>query len=149
MLGATRCNPDERALDGIDLRLRWLRDTFGVGPPPDATKDVVRNFARAYIIALIGVALFADKSGNQVRLFLLPLLRDLEEADLFHGEALFLHGYTASCFAPHLRIGHCRSSHSLTDMGMGAHPRWSSGETDRVATPSGCRHGLPPRSHCT
>lgn len=77
LLGVT---PDERTLDGTGLRLRWLRDTLGTGPPPQATEDVVRNLARAYILALIGMMLFADKSGNQVRLFLLPLLRDLEEA---------------------------------------------------------------------
>lgn len=77
LLGVT---PDERALDVTDLRLRWLRDTFGTGPPPEAIEDVVHNFALVYILALIGVVLFADKSGNQVRLFLLPPLLDLEEA---------------------------------------------------------------------
>lgn len=97
LLGVT---PDERTLDGTGLRLRWLRDTFGAGPPPQATEDVVGNFARAYILALIGVMLFADKSRNQVRLFLLPLLRDLEEAgSLSRGSAVLACLYHELCRA--------------------------------------------------
>lgn len=45
MLGATGVTPDDSALADTDLRLRWLRDTFGVRPPPEATEDVVRQFA--------------------------------------------------------------------------------------------------------
>lgn len=77
LLGVT---PDDSALDGTDLPLRWLLDMFGARPPPEATEEVVRCFARAYILVLTGVVLFADESRNQIRLFLLPLLRDFKEA---------------------------------------------------------------------
>lgn len=44
--------PDDSALAGTALRLRWLCDTFGAEPSPEATEDVVRQFAQAYSLAL-------------------------------------------------------------------------------------------------
>lgn len=45
-----------------------------------ATDDVMRKFLRAYTLALLSIMLCINKLGNEVRLFLLPLLRDFEEA---------------------------------------------------------------------
>lgn len=55
-------------------RLRWLQEQLGGGPPSDATNDVVQQYARAYILALIASVLLPDKSGVDVRLFVLRLL---------------------------------------------------------------------------
>lgn len=37
--------PDDRALTGTGLRLRWLHEHFGLGPIDDITEDGVRQFA--------------------------------------------------------------------------------------------------------
>lgn len=47
------------------------------GPPPDTEDHVVRQYAKAYMLALVGSVLFLDKSGTDIRLFVLSLLRDL------------------------------------------------------------------------
>lgn len=75
--------PAETVLDGTGLWLRWLCENFDPDPPPYATEDVLSNFAWAYILALLDIVLLADKSGNQVWLFLLPLLHDFEEDKSF------------------------------------------------------------------
>lgn len=36
--------PDDRALTGTWLRLRWLHEHFGLGPIDDITEDGVRQF---------------------------------------------------------------------------------------------------------
>lgn len=57
------------------------------GPPSYATDHVVLHYARAYMLAFVGSVLFPNKSGTYVRLFVLPLLRDLKGLALSHGEA--------------------------------------------------------------
>lgn len=49
-------------------------------PPHDTADYFVRHYARANMLALVGSVLFSNKSGADVRLFMLPLLHDLEEA---------------------------------------------------------------------
>lgn len=70
--------------------LLWPRDNFGDGPPPNATKHVVRMYARAYILTLVGTVLFLDKSGTHVQLSVLFLLRDLEEVGTFSWDSFVL-----------------------------------------------------------
>lgn len=92
--------PDDGSLDGPGLRLSWLRDNFGDGPPPNATEHVLRSYVRAYILALLGTVLFPDKSGTHIRLFVLPLLRDLEEVGTFSwGSAVLACLYRELCRA--------------------------------------------------
>lgn len=80
LLGLTS---DDNALGGTDLPIRWLHENFDVGLPPDASEDLVRNFARTYVLMVFSIVLFVDKSRNQVQLFLLPLLREFEEVGSF------------------------------------------------------------------
>lgn len=101
LLGVT---PDDSAFGGTSLRLRWLRDTFGAGPPHEVTEDVVRQFAREHILALIGTVLFADKSGNQVRFFYYLCYVISRRLALFLGVALFWCAYIASCVTQHSLI---------------------------------------------
>lgn len=66
----------------------------------NAIEDVMHTFARAYILAMLGIVLFADKSGNQVWLFLLPLLRDFKEAgSLTQGNSVLACLYCGLCRA--------------------------------------------------
>lgn len=64
----------------ISLRGTWLRDNFGHGPTNDVSENVVHQFARAYILALLGNVLIPDKPGNEVRLFFPTLLCNFKEA---------------------------------------------------------------------
>lgn len=80
LLGIT---PDDRALDSAKLQLRWLHLHFGNEPPRYATGIVLREYAWAYMLALVRSILFLDKSGSHVGLFMLPLLRDLQVVGSF------------------------------------------------------------------
>lgn len=92
--------PDPSALSRSSVKLNWLRARFGTGPPVDATDEVVRHYARGYILALFGHVLFVDKSGDEVRLSALPLLRDFAQAGLYSwGSAVLACLYRELCRA--------------------------------------------------
>ncbi|XP_057247555.1 serine/threonine-protein phosphatase 7 long form homolog [Beta vulgaris subsp. vulgaris] len=57
---------EPKVLQGSSLRLTWLRQHFFL-LPNDADEVTVQRFARAYILALMGSILFADKSGDAVQ----------------------------------------------------------------------------------
>lgn len=82
--------PDARSLDGDGLRLWWLPEHFRDGPPSDATNHVIGQYALSYSFPLIGSVLFSHKSMVDVRLFIFPLLQDLEEVGTLSGAASFL-----------------------------------------------------------
>ncbi|KAL9667892.1 hypothetical protein QQ045_002261 [Rhodiola kirilowii] len=44
----------------------------------DADEEMLRKYARAYILCILGLTLVADLSGDQVPLHYLPLLADLD-----------------------------------------------------------------------
>lgn len=91
---------DQRAIDGPGLRFTWLRDNFVDSPPPDAADHVVRQYARAYILALVGSVLFPYKSGTNIRLFVLPLLHNLEgTSTISWGSAVLAYLYRELCRA--------------------------------------------------
>ncbi|KAL9670527.1 hypothetical protein QQ045_008080 [Rhodiola kirilowii] len=46
--------------------------------PADAGEEMLKMYARAYLLHLIGSTLFSDKSGNTIPLYFLPLLEDLD-----------------------------------------------------------------------
>lgn len=72
--------PDAPTLDRAALRLRWLHEHFGGGPPCDATDTFVRQYIRAYILTVIRNILFPKKSGTDVSFFVVPpfeILRSL------------------------------------------------------------------------
>ena len=75
LLGVT---PPANKLDGQRLSLSWLAETFAE-LPDDASDEQAREFARAYILRLIGGTLMPDKSSRNVYLMYLPLLMDFEE----------------------------------------------------------------------
>lgn len=56
--------PDDCALTGTGLRLKWLCDHFGGGPSDGLSEGGVHQFAQVYILALISSVLFADKSST-------------------------------------------------------------------------------------
>ncbi|RYR78495.1 hypothetical protein Ahy_A01g003314 isoform D [Arachis hypogaea] len=56
----------------------WFHERFRV-LPADATDDIVRIYARAYIMMLLSSQLFADKNANRVHLRWLPYVASLED----------------------------------------------------------------------
>lgn len=91
--------PDRSVLHGSALKLSWLRSHFHK-PPPDADDLTLQRYARAYILGLIGGFLFTDKSGADVQLIFLPLLRDFSKIEqLSWGSALLAYLYRELCRA--------------------------------------------------
>lgn len=69
--------PPQTARRGAQLRMQWLRETFGVLPQV-ADGQMIQRYARAYILCIIGGLLLPNKTGDAVQLMYLPLLRDLQ-----------------------------------------------------------------------
>ncbi|RYR03891.1 hypothetical protein Ahy_B06g083294 [Arachis hypogaea] len=64
------------------LKLVWLQDRVRQMPQID-DPETLRQYARCYIMLLIGGYLMTDKSNNMVHLRWLPLLRDFAECRAF------------------------------------------------------------------
>nr|XP_048334933.1 serine/threonine-protein phosphatase 7 long form homolog isoform X2 [Ziziphus jujuba var. spinosa] len=91
--------PDRNVLHGSALKLSWLRANFQ-RPPQDADESTLQCYARAYILGLMGGVLFTDKSGADVQLIFLPLLRDFSHVKQFSwGSAALAHLYRELCRA--------------------------------------------------
>ena len=68
-----RVRPPAEAVRGSGLYYRWLAQTFS-HLPEGADEVTVERYAKAYLLYLIGVVLFADKTSSQVHLLYLTLL---------------------------------------------------------------------------
>ncbi|CAM8905255.1 unnamed protein product [Rhodiola kirilowii] len=55
----------------------WF-DEYLTHMPADADEEMLKKYARAYILCVLGLTLVADLSGDQVPLHYLPLLADLD-----------------------------------------------------------------------
>ena len=80
---------DSRKLKGSALKISWLRDNFRE-LPEDADEEQVKCYARAYILMMMGGALFPDYSGGEVQVLYLPLLADLDAARNYSWESATL-----------------------------------------------------------
>ncbi|QHN88645.1 uncharacterized protein DS421_16g565230 [Arachis hypogaea] len=63
---------------GLPVDGHYFQETFAECPK-GADEEMVRRFARAYIMMLLGTQLFADKSGNRIHIRWLPFVARLEE----------------------------------------------------------------------
>jgi hypothetical protein len=91
--------PPPNKLKGARLSMPWLSDVFGV-LPDDADDATVQQYARAYILEMIGGSIFADKSGDKVHLQWLGLLRDFDIAGSYSwGSATLARLYRELCRA--------------------------------------------------
>ena len=91
--------PPPSQIRGSSISARWLREQFSY--PPAGVDDVIlQRYARAFILALLGGALFADKTGTHVQLCYLPLLRDFTEISHYSwGSAVLAYLYRELCRA--------------------------------------------------
>ena len=67
--------PPSTAIHGEQVKLTWLREQF---TEPPITDVEAQQYARAYILHMIGTRLFPNYSKNKVHLRLLPLLKDFD-----------------------------------------------------------------------
>ncbi|KAH9602597.1 hypothetical protein KSS87_006652, partial [Heliosperma pusillum] len=73
---------DKGSLRWASLRIGWLTENFS-GLPEQANEQVLHQYVRAYLLILMATVMFPDKSGNDIQVVYLPLLRDLTAIDDF------------------------------------------------------------------
>ncbi|XP_057246685.1 serine/threonine-protein phosphatase 7 long form homolog [Beta vulgaris subsp. vulgaris] len=119
---------EPKVLQGSSLRLAWLRQHFFL-LSNDADELTVQRFARAYILALMGSILFADKSGDAVQVLYLPLLADLDVAGTYSwGSATLAYLYRQLCRVSQRGARELCVCVVVTDLGMGAHTHWQTSD---------------------
>jgi hypothetical protein len=95
--------PEQRVMNGQRVLLTWLDTTFAE-LPADADEEVLQQYARAFILRMIGGFLMPDTSGNRVNLMYLPFLEDLEGTFNYSwGSAVLSFMYRALCRAALIR----------------------------------------------
>lgn len=91
--------PPPTALYGGRLSMYWLDDQFKE-LPENASDVTVQQFARAYILRLIGGLVLVDKSSRFVHLVYLPMLEDFQVAGSYSwGSACLAFLYREMCKA--------------------------------------------------
>ena len=78
LLGFTPAN-DNKTLVGQRILISCLVDAIAALLPHDAMEIQIQQYARCYILALLGDKLFMDKSGDRVHLTFLEFLRNLRD----------------------------------------------------------------------
>ncbi|XP_074271054.1 serine/threonine-protein phosphatase 7 long form homolog [Silene latifolia] len=100
LLGKT---PGDGDLKGASLRIGWLLEQFS-GLQEDANEDVLHQYVRAYLLLLMATIMFPDKSGNDIQVVYLPLLRDLTNLDNYSwGSAVLATLYRNLCRASNVK----------------------------------------------
>ncbi|BAT74599.1 hypothetical protein VIGAN_01230200 [Vigna angularis var. angularis] len=74
--------PPENCVRGNRIKLSWLNNTFRQ-LPHDATEQVIEQYARAYMLIIIGSVMMLDTSASMVHLMYLPLLADLQNVSQY------------------------------------------------------------------
>ena len=64
-------------LPGKMIQINMLLEKVDQGLPDGAAEDVVYQYARCYILALLEDTIFVDKSGDRVHTMWLQMLRDV------------------------------------------------------------------------
>ncbi|WJZ81334.1 hypothetical protein VitviT2T_001182 [Vitis vinifera] len=96
LLGVT---PPTSEIRGSAISTRWLCHQFS-HPPVDLDDATLEQYARAFILGLIGSALFTDKKGTHIHMCYLPLLRDLTQTSMYSwGSVVLAHLYRELCRA--------------------------------------------------
>ena len=78
LLGFTLAN-DNKTLVGQRILISCLVNAVVLPLPHDATEIQIHQYARCYILVLLGDKLFMDKSGDRVHLMFLEFLQNLRD----------------------------------------------------------------------
>uniref|UniRef100_A0A2N9GV17 Aminotransferase-like plant mobile domain-containing protein n=1 Tax=Fagus sylvatica TaxID=28930 RepID=A0A2N9GV17_FAGSY len=77
LLGVTTT---EEALDGSRISLPWLSRQFQAPITAETNEQTVQQYARFYMLSLLGGNIFVDKSNNKVHVVWLQFLEDFDRA---------------------------------------------------------------------
>ena len=124
LLGFTPAN-DNKTLVGQRILISRLVDVVAQPLPDDTTEIQIHQYARCYILALLGDKLFMDKSGDRVHLMFLEFLRNLCDPPQYSWVVVAWPGCIESCAGQTIKrhrrlvgrcnwssIGHGRGCHS-------------------------------------
>ncbi|QHO33413.1 uncharacterized protein DS421_9g257980 [Arachis hypogaea] len=70
--------PPANCIDKFTVKCTWFEETFS-DLPQAADDEMVRRYARAYIMMLLSTQLFGDKSGTRLHIRWLPYVARLED----------------------------------------------------------------------
>ena len=106
---------NHKQLDGQRILINWLLEEVANPLPPNAEDDQLHKYTRYYILALLGDAIFMDKSGDRVHLMWVQQLEDLHNPRRYSWGVLALHGciesYAGQARTPVRLVGaYCCSS---------------------------------------
>ncbi|KAK1258772.1 hypothetical protein QJS04_geneDACA018713 [Acorus gramineus] len=88
--------PPADKIKGGRIFLSWLKETFSIVPDVELDDDILQQYARAYILFVLGSTIFADGTGNKIHACYLHLFRDFEDAGRYSwGAAALAHLYRA------------------------------------------------------
>ncbi|XP_017416446.1 protein MAIN-LIKE 1-like [Vigna angularis] len=81
--------PPENNVKGNIIKLSWLNNTFR-HLLHDATYQVIQQYARAYMLMIIGSIMMPDTSASMVHLMYLPLLANLQNVSKYSWASVVL-----------------------------------------------------------
>ncbi|QHO22663.1 Serine/threonine protein phosphatase 7 long form isogeny [Arachis hypogaea] len=79
--------PPANCIDKFTVKCTWFEETFSE-LPQGADEETVRRYARAYIMMLLSMQLFGDKSGTRLHIRWLPYVARLEDMGQYSSAAL-------------------------------------------------------------
>ena len=94
-------NKNTAVMEGPRVKAKWLEERFSNPLPADTTKVLVQQYARFYILGMLGGTLFMDKSGERVSIMFLQFFNPISNGKNYSwGSAalswLYRHLYKAS-----------------------------------------------------
>jgi Plant mobile domain len=99
LLGKPVTTETFRPKSKVAISIKWLHQNFSICPVI-ADENTIQQYARAYLLMLIGSLLFTDHSGNSISAIYLPLFRDFDRAGRYSwASAVLAYLYKELCLA--------------------------------------------------
>ena len=70
-------NKNTTVMEGSRVKAKWLEEQFSNPLPADATEVLMQQYARFYILGMLGGTLFMDKSGERVSIMYLQFFNPI------------------------------------------------------------------------
>ncbi|KAL9689514.1 hypothetical protein QQ045_009900 [Rhodiola kirilowii] len=91
------------------IRPLWQREVwfknYLLEIPTDADEDALKKYTRAYLLCLLGLTMFINKSGKAIPLYFISLLEDLDRVRTYSwGSDVLAYLHSKLCNAS--KIGH-------------------------------------------
>jgi Plant mobile domain len=99
LLGKPVTRKTFRKKSKVAISITWLHENFSICPVT-ADDNTVQQYARAYLLMLIGSLLLTDHSGNSISAIYLPLFEDFDRAGRYSwASAVLAYLYKELCLA--------------------------------------------------